>query len=551
MFDPAITSEQSFCKLCLALLLPLVGYLLFISESIFDDPNPVWALLLFFWALGAAFLSYQIVRGKARWVLDRVDRHASGIAVVMIVIMVAALTGVSVLQARSFSLSINSEDTAYYSQVLWNTLHGDFLSGNLQQERIYNPPVLNDLALHVSPALLILLLPIYTVVPDFLTLLIIRDVAIAVAAWPLFLLAREKIGGVAGVAAVILYFTNPAVIAQGFEAFTLLQLAPLPFFWALRAFVREEFWTFLLWMGAAMCIREEVAIAVAGFGLWALVGRRPLKWLTLTLAIPLIWWSFTTLVIQPAFGRVGNSALDVALAGGSQTPAGIYQVLLGNPLWVLDELRQGGFEYLYRLLRPVAFLGALGWEGVLAAPGLVANLFLARVYYGGSDPVGRFSILPSCALIGVAVIVVSRIGLKYRWNMGPFAIMMLLLLPSVSLVDGVKDTLQVELTSNTVRNNASAIAEAIEIIPDTASVAAPNYALPALSKRPKLFYLQHLHSYPEARPDYILLDRDISRITTNPELRRHYISLMDTLSRSTAYETVWQHGDYYLLRRVG
>lgn len=536
-------------KARVACILPLIGYAIFISESIFARPNLKWASLLLVWALSAAVLAWWLARGRARGLFDSLDRHASTIAIGIIVLVAMVLVVVSVLQAHYFALSVHAEDTAYYNQLLWNTLHGDFLSGNLQQERLYKPPVSNDLALHVSPVLLLGLLPIYTVFPHFLTLLIVRDVALAVAAWPLFLLARERMGGTAGVAAVILYVANPAVIAQGFEAFYLLQLAPVAFFWALHFFVREEFGKFLCWMGIAIGLREDVAITMAGFGLWALMSRRQLRWSAMGLGIPFAWWGLTTLIIQPAFGRVGSSAFEVALAGGNSHQLGSYQILLGNPSWMLEVLREGGLEYLYRLLRSVGFLGILGWGWLLATPGLVANLFLARVFYSASDPISRFALIPSCALIGAAVVIVSRLGPKHHRSMQVFALIMLLFLPSASLVDGIKDAIQARLALYTVHNDAPVLWEAIEQIPATASVAAPNYALPALSNRPKLFYVTYLHMYPQAQPAYILLDRNIDRITVSPELRQHYVALLDELSRSREYESVWQRGDYSLLYR--
>lgn len=534
----------------LAFLLPVASYLIFISGALFAPPNFKWATFLLVWTVGAVGLAWWLQGSAARLLLDRVDRHAGTLAVGLILIASIGLMAVSVWQARHFALSVHAEDTGYYSQVLWNTLHGNFLSGNVQQERLYHPPVSNDLALHVSPALLAVLLPAYAFFPHFLTLLIIRDLALATAAWPLFLLARERMGGTAGVAAVILYLTNPAVLAQGVEAFYLLQLAPLPFFWALRAFVREEPGRFLGWMAVALSMREDVAITMAGFGLWALLRGRRYKWVVLGLGIPLLWWGLSTLVIQPAFGRMGNSSFDLALAGGQKNPAGIYQILLGSPSWLLDGLREGGLRYLYLLLRCVGFLGVMGWEGLVSLPGITANLFLSRVFYSGNDPISRFALLPSCALIGAAVLVVSRIAQRCHRDAEVFAVIALLLLPCVSLLDGVKDAVQERLALYTVRNDASALREATGRIPDGASVAAPNYALPALSKRQKLFYLTYLHMYPQAQPDYILLDRDLDRITRNPQLRERYIALLDRLSRGSDHETIWQLGDYSLLRRM-
>jgi hypothetical protein len=547
MFDSFGKAEQLSWKVGITLVLPLAGYGIWLTEALFARPNPQWAFLLLVWTLGATLLAWGLTRGGAGRIFDRLDRHARSIAIGLMVIAAIVLIAVSVIQARYFAMSVYTEDTAYYSQVLWNTLHGDFLAGSVQQERLYNPPVSNDLALHVSPVLLVALLPIYALFPDFLTLLIIRDVALVAAAWPLFLLARERMGGTAGVAAMILYLANPVVIAQGFESFVLLHLAPLPFFWAFRAFVREEFGKFLFWMGIAISVREDIAIPMAGFGLWALVTGRQLQWWGVGLGIPVVWWGFTTLFVQPTFGRT----LDVTLTGINQTPSGIYQILLGSPSWVLDGLRQGGLDYLYRQLRSVAFLGILGWEGLLAVPGLAATLLLAQVYPLAVDPFSRFSLLPSCALVGAAVVIVSRMGRKHRWELRGFAVIMFLLLPSVSLIDGVKDAVQGRVLSYAQGNDAAALWEAVELIPDTASVAAPTYALPSLSNRPKLFTLQYLHMYPQAQADYILFDRNLDRMTTNPKMRERYVALLDTLPRSTSYEIIWRQGEYFLLRRRG
>jgi hypothetical protein len=131
------------------------------------------------------------------------------------------------------------------------------------------------------------------------------------------------------------------------------------------------------------------------------------------------------------------------------------------------------------------------------------------------------------------------------------AIIMLLFLPSASLLDGMKDTVQEGLITYTLHNDAKILWEGISLVPDTASIAAPGYALPTLANRARLFNLPRLHMYPNAQADYILLDRDLDRVTGNPELQEHYVALLERLSHSTEYETVWQRGEYSLLRRKG
>jgi len=61
--------------------------------------------------------------------------------------------------------------------------------------------------------------------------------------------------------------------------------------------------------------------------------------------------------------------------------------------------------------------------------------------------------------------------------------------------------------------------------------------------------LQYLDVYPEPRVDYFLLDRRFDRVWRNPENRERYVELFDDLTRSPDYETVWQRGDYLVLRR--
>ncbi len=530
-------------------MLPFAGYMMFCAESIFAPPNPLWVALLLLWALCATILVGMLIRRNNTEILDVLDRKASSIVIGLIAIASVIFVAINFLQAHYFTMGMRSRDMAYYNQILWNTLHGNILAGNLNQEILLNPPASNDFALHVSPFLLVGILPIYAIFPHFSTLLVIRDLALAAAAWPLFLLVRERMGGVAGIAAVVLYLANPTVMAQSYQEFTPLQLAPLPFFLAFRAFLREELGRFLCWMAIAISMREDVAVTMAGFGVWALVRRRSHRWTVVSLGIPLIWWGVATLLIQPAFGRWGNNISEIALAGGSQAQWGIHEILLRNPLQVLQVLGEGGLHYLYRMLRSVAFLAVMGWEGLLAVPVLIANLFYGKMSHEGIEATSRLALLPSCALIGATIVLINQAARKYQRDARIFAIVMLFFLPSANLLDGMKDTAQEGLITYTLHNDAEALWEVVGLIPDSASVAAPGYALPALANRSRLFNLPQLHMYPNTRLDYILLDRDLDRVTSNPELQGAYRALLEKLSHSMEYETVWKRGEYSLLRR--
>jgi hypothetical protein len=554
MTEDSLRTEQPAWK---SLAFPLAGCGLFVVVSISTRPSLRWAVLLLAWALGTLVGAWWLTRpGRARaW--DVLDRHAGRIVGGIVVASALAAITVSVIQARYFALGAHVEDTAYYNQVIWNTLHGHFLSGNLQQERLFRPPVSNDLALHES-VVPFLILPVYAIFPHFLTILVLRDLALVAAAWPLFLLTRERMGGAAGVAAAVLYLANPAVLSQSVDAFYLLQFAPFPFFWALRAFLRDEFRLFVFWLAVMLGAREDAAVTAVGFGLVALFRGRTLKWAGVGSGLPVVWWGVATVFVQPAFGRWGNNVVELSYAAGGQPKLGLYQVLLGNPVWIVERLLDGGLRYFYDMLRVVAFLPMAGWEGVLAVPGLAANFIFARMFALAEDPLSRFALLPACALIGATIVVAGRLARQRPATVDHrgYAVVLLLLVPSLSLLDGAKDVVQTRLASGVLqtriesRRDADALWEIVDRIPNTASVAAPHYALPALSGRQKLYYVQHLHDYLPTEPDFILLDDDLDRVTRNPERRARYVALADTVRPSPKYETVLHREKFTLLRRI-
>jgi hypothetical protein len=182
---------------------------------------------------------------------------------------------------------------------------------------------------------------------------------------------------------------------------------------------------------------------------------------------------------------------------------------------------------------------------------LAANVFYSSMSREGIDASSRLALLPSCALVGGAVLVAGRLRLRYRGDLRVLPVLLLLFLPSANLVDGVKDTVQEGFITYTLDNDADALRNVLALIPADASVAAPGYALPALANRATLFNLPQLHMYPKAPVDYILLDRDLDRVTTSPELQPRYAVLLERLAHSKEYETVWEKGPYALLRRIG
>jgi hypothetical protein len=152
-------------------------------------------------------------------------------------------------------------------------------------------------------------------------------------------------------------------------------------------------------------------------------------------------------------------------------------------------------------------------------------------------------------LLVATVVTAARLSRRFGLDTRAFAITAFLLFPSVTLLDGNKDLVQKTLVFSVLNNDRAALREALREIPDDASVAAPNYLLPYLPNRNKLYFGEQIVDYPSANPDYMLLDRNVERLYLNNQKVGPYRELMAGWLSSPEYGTVWQRGDYVLLRR--
>ena len=106
-------------------------------------------------------------------------------------------------------------DTGYYTQVLWNTAHGNWFANSLKY-----PTFLAD---HFSPALL-LLAPLFWISPTSYQLQFAKIVALGTPILPLYWLLRHKHPTLAPVM-VLAYILNPLLHQTALEEFHELMLA--------------------------------------------------------------------------------------------------------------------------------------------------------------------------------------------------------------------------------------------------------------------------------------------------------------------------------------
>ena len=144
-------------------------------------------------------------------------------AITVVGLMVLYIATFGLLAARRhLAYETSAFDLGNYDQALWNAAHGRGLALTTLPSL-----TLNRLGLHVEP-ILFLFVPLYWLWPNPLGLLWLQTLALGLAAWPLFLLARGRLGSEwPAVAIVLAYLLLPATQSVNLFDFHAVALSPL------------------------------------------------------------------------------------------------------------------------------------------------------------------------------------------------------------------------------------------------------------------------------------------------------------------------------------
>ena len=249
-------------------------------------------------------------------------------------------------------------DLGQIDLAIWNTAHGRFV------QEIKDDQVSTRLTDHVEPIFL-LVAPVFWLWDDVRALLILQAVALALGAWPIYLLARRKIADCGlrtpalpqgpkrsagasvadspnvqtsnvnptplrsgdysrqssivawgSVIFALAYLLTPALQAATVAEFHALALAPVFIAWALWAVESRRWGQFVVAATLLMCVQEGMALLAALLGVYALiVARRGAAAQSRNMAderrgeivgaaitlIGLAWFYVTTFVIIPYY----------------------------------------------------------------------------------------------------------------------------------------------------------------------------------------------------------------------------------------------------------
>ncbi len=316
---------------------------------------------------------------------------------------------------RHYNFETQAWDLAAFVQTMWNTTQGRVMFNNLEQ-------VSNHLGLHMSPWLFALV-PGYAVFPTPYFLLIAQTLALALGAWPLYLLAQKVIGRKSwSLLAVAAYLLYPSLHWSNFYDFHEITFF-IPLFLAAFYLAETKRWGWAgLFFVLAASTKEDAILAVAFAGLYflffqktTLVAAKSRKIGLAMVLLSILYLVIAVKLIMPALG--GGVLRFDRYANFGATPMEAIKTAVTNPFLVAQTVFTGEkFLYLLILLLPVAFLPFFSWRTlILLLPGLPENL-LTNYTFQFSGLYHYDSILIPAIFIGTIFGARNFLDWKPRWE---------------------------------------------------------------------------------------------------------------------------------------
>ena len=281
-------------------------------------------------------------------------------------------TIVAALKYRWFG---QGNDLLLHEQAIWNTTQGRIF----EVTSFVHPSSLFG----YDPYLIELLaVPFYALIPSVYLLFALQSAAIAIGGIAVWRIARDEgLLVVPSLVLTLLYYAYPTVQYTALDAFRERSFGLCFFLWAMWAFRRGRWWTFLILLIFLISCRLEAALLASFFGIYALlVGRRGR-------------WAIVPLVLGLGYFFIGNFVF-VPLVNGGQPVTYVYdyfyplgtsmgevlRTIVTHPLYTLGvSFTTAKVVYVLLLFLPTAGLALLApKELVFGLPLLGLNLIATK-----------------------------------------------------------------------------------------------------------------------------------------------------------------------------
>lgn len=417
----------------------------------------------------------------------------------ILILYVIIFTAIAVWRYDNF-LYIESGDLTIFEQVIYNTLHGRPFYSTFDWG--------NHFGAHNSP-ILILLVPFAIIIPVPYVLYASTVFSIAVSAIPIYLIAREelkdeKISLFLG----LCYIMLPTLIGQAYLSFHEINLV-LPFLtFAFYFFVKERFIPFMVMFSLGLTVKEDVALTLFMFSIYAFIKKRDKKWYLAPAILSIAWFLLSIKVIIPFFNKSHSYPMISYLSdlGGSFTE--IIINILSDPQSTFKKLLQlDRLFYLLTLFSPVGFILPFFSSAIIfVIPSLFINMIAESMRFRlhlFDTSMGllllpwHMSLMPAVFLFISTIYSVKKVSLIYpRYGK---AVAITLLISGIFYNDRfIASSTFYERSPSQV--SADSIKSVLAQIPIQATVKAPRDIATHLYDRKEVYFFEH-----NVDADYLVL----------------------------------------------
>jgi uncharacterized membrane protein len=408
---------------------------------------------------------------------------------------------------------------------------------------------LNLLGDHTS-FLLLLLVPFYWLVPSASILLTAQTLALGAAAFPAFLIAREKLRNeIAASLLAIAYLFHPAVGLTNFENFHPDSFEVPLVMGALYFMLKERWRPYWICIVGALLIKEDVPLLTFMLGLYiALKHDRKVGVGTSVLSVGL--FALNVYVILPALNDVGT--LDAWRIPTQQFGGfgGLVKTALLKP-WEIVAVALGPDRpfYLWQLLVPLLLLPlAAPLVFIIAIGPLLSNL-LSTFWY-------QYHIAYHYTTLIVPVLVTASAFAIARFRSERARVILSILVLTSAIISGWlwgPMGRRGQSVGDPSSSSSAAIRSAIDVIPPDASVSAVYYAVPHLTYREDIYEFPtpwRAQNWADGSNDgeRLPVADEIEYVMVPDEMEPDLQRIVDDL-RSRDYSTIHHERGYIVLRK--
>lgn len=403
----------------------------------------------------------------------------------------------------------SGNSTAVYNQMLW------------QMSQHFTPDTtlefgetVSHFSAHISP-IFYLYLPFYMIIPSPVTLFVLQTVAVVSAVIPLSKIAMRKgLSNGTTLVLCLLFCLFPALIggaSGGLHEYALLLPTLLWLIWALEA---RKTWAVAIFGVLGLCVRETAAVYLIALGLYWLVShgfdktnehvkRDRIEGIALAGGALVYLVASLTILTYAGQGTLITRFSNVTGIYNTTFGTLIKEILLNPALAIYEILTTAKLLFLLCLLLPLCILPFASKRKsalILLLPLVLLNLLSDFSYHIRFD---YPYVLSSIAFLFYMVILTlaerqkqpEKVAISCRWIALAFCFTLI-----VGAYRGANESYQFEYLSDD-GNQPAVITEALETIPDDASVTASGRLLTALSDREQVYTLNH-----KVDTEYVVLD---------------------------------------------